>query len=394
MTAYATPDLESFQKLLANAFVVLQSDRYQVALRHNRTPTVDRGGRPRRGWGHASDRPVCSKRRQRYWNRHRPAEASAEILCVENAQADSRIEGAVCRQFGAESLLILPIYRDRAVVGVLEVLFDHAHVFQHREVRSYRLMAGLVGDVMSHAVRREHKKVLAADPSTMQQMGQIRPQVQKSLNDSGSLPALTTNRAICKACGSPFAEAGKQPALRQSAWPASKRAKGVSFYKSRWKTAVAVAAVLVIARWIAYKENRPSTSPLGTSALRAPNAIEQPTPWMAEKRVSASSTSNPRTGVGTKEDGNRAARTMPHWVRVGNNELDYVAQDVTVRYFTAQRALQPVRNKDNQVRYISEDVTVRYFRQSMRLRRPIALETPRNRWTASCIRVARFRRGL
>ena len=49
-------------------------------------------------------------------------EARGEILRVENAKADARIEGAICRQFEAQSLLILPIYNECAVRGVLEVL--------------------------------------------------------------------------------------------------------------------------------------------------------------------------------------------------------------------------------------------------------------------------------
>src|SRR5947209_8575154 len=36
------------------------------------------------------------------------SELRPEILRVENAQTDTRIEGAICRQFGAEALLILP----------------------------------------------------------------------------------------------------------------------------------------------------------------------------------------------------------------------------------------------------------------------------------------------
>src|SRR5947209_3436722 len=61
--------------------------------------------------------------------------ASGEILRVEDAQTDTRIEAAICRQFGAKSLLILPIYYAHALAGVLEVLFREAHVYQDREVR-------------------------------------------------------------------------------------------------------------------------------------------------------------------------------------------------------------------------------------------------------------------
>ena len=69
------------------------------------------------------------------------AERRREILRVEDAQRDTRIEAAICRQFGAQSLLILPIYDLRGLAGVLEVLFSEAHVFQHGEVRTYQLIA-------------------------------------------------------------------------------------------------------------------------------------------------------------------------------------------------------------------------------------------------------------
>jgi GAF domain-containing protein len=394
MSAHATPDSESFQKVLANAFAVQESgmDRESlsviVALQRSIATgelDVDEAmhliGEHARNVAHATGIAIGLLKGDQlvyragsgsaapYVGQHVMATlcvsarnvASGEILRVENAETDARIEATICRQFGAKSLLILPIYHEHVLAGVLEVLFDDAHAFQHREVRSYRLMAGLVGEAMSHAVRPEQKKVLAADLSTMlQRIGQIKPQVQKPLTDDASAPAATTNRAICEACGAPFEEARKLRALRRSVWPASKRAKRVPFYKGRGKTAVAVAAVLVIGSWIAYREHRP-TSPLGTSALQGSNAIKQPTPSVPAKRVSASSTSNPQTGVGLKEAGRKAARTMPQWVRVGNNELDYVAHDVTVHYFTPKPVAQRALDSNNQVRYVSEDVTVRYF---------------------------------
>jgi hypothetical protein len=84
-------------------------------------------------------------------------------------------------------------------------------------------------------------------------------------------------------------------------------------------------------------------------------------PFVPAKRVLANSTSKPQTALGLKKEEKKAVRTMKHWVRVGNNELDYVTQDVTVRYFTPKHAPQRVLDRNNRVRYISEDVTVRYF---------------------------------
>ena len=255
--------------------------------------------------------------------------ASSEILRVENAQTDARIEAAICRQLGAQSLLILPIYHDRAVAGVLEVLFIEAHAFQPREVRSYRLMAGLVEEAMSDAARPEQEKALVVDQPTMRQsIGQIRPQIEKSLNDGGSVPGAATNRAICRDRGNSSAEAGKLPELRKSAW--------------------------------AYRDHRPAST-VGVLALQRSNAIEQQMPFVPAKRFLANSTSKPQTALGLKKEEKKAVRTMKHWVRVGNNELDYVTQDVTVRYFTPKRAPQRVLDRNNRVRHISEDVTVRYF---------------------------------
>ena len=49
--------------------------------------------------------------------------ASGEILRVENTQTDARIEAAICRQFGAKALLIVPICQGRALAGAVEILF-------------------------------------------------------------------------------------------------------------------------------------------------------------------------------------------------------------------------------------------------------------------------------
>src|SRR5438094_7546912 len=88
---------------------------------------------------------------------------SGEILRVENTQTDARIEAAICRQFGAKALLIVPICRGRTVLGAIEILFYDAHAFQHREVRTYQLMAGLVAEAMSHAAQLELEKALVAE---------------------------------------------------------------------------------------------------------------------------------------------------------------------------------------------------------------------------------------
>jgi len=84
------------------------------------------------------------------------AKTNCEILRVENAQTDTRIEADICRQFGANALLILPIYHDRALAGVLDVRFSEGHAFGDPEVRTYRLMAEQIEVALNHAAQLEH----------------------------------------------------------------------------------------------------------------------------------------------------------------------------------------------------------------------------------------------
>jgi len=378
MSTHSTLDPESLQSLLASAFAVQESgmDTQSLSALVELQQSIATGECDLDGAVHLiserardvanatgiaigllkGDQLVCragSGSAVAYLGRHVMAtlsvsaqnEASGEILRVENTQTDVRIEAAICRQFGAKALLILPIYHDRAVAGVLEVLFNEAHAFQDREVRTYRLMAGLVGEAMSHVAQLEQKKALAAKLSTIRYgIEQITPQIQKFLNDSGSALGAATNRAS-QACKAVVAEAAELPAQPTgAATMITQRAKRVPLYRCRWKTAVAV--VLVIASWIVWRDRRPA-SPFGPSALQRSNAIEQQVPFVPAKLVSANSTSTPQIGR--------------RRVRVGSYQVKYIGEDVTVRYFTPKPAPQRVRVTNNQVHYIGEDVTVRYF---------------------------------
>jgi GAF domain-containing protein len=285
--------------------------------------------------------------------------ASGEILRVENAQTDKRIEASICREFGARSLLILPIYHDGKMAGVLDVLFDEPHVFQHRELVTYRLMAALIGEAMNYAERPEQKKALAADLSTMRQSIRLTgPQGEEALNHGAFVaPSATTNRAIGQAWGTLIARAGKLLAVKPSAW-ASTRIKR-AWYESRWETAGLMAGVLVIACGIGFRDRRPASPSI--SWPQGSNALEQQPSFVPAKRVFASSASKRQTALGLEPAHGSTSRTMPQWLRDKNIRVRYISDDVTVRYFTPKSPLERVRDTNSHLRYISDDVTVRYF---------------------------------
>jgi hypothetical protein len=252
-------------------------------------------------------------------------EARDEILRVENAQGDTRIEAAVCRVFGANALLIVPIYHERAVAGVLEVFFSEAHTFQDREVSTYRVMARLVEEAMFREARLDQKK----SPATQ---------------------LTTVPHAI-----EPTAEAGSREPVN-AATTITKPVKRVAQDKLRWNVAAAgVVALLVVVSWIAYDHR--AASPVDGSAPQRSNATEQHVP--ARPSPASSRISKPQTAAGGMEK-RKVADSAFKRVRVGQNEVDYIAEDVTIRRFTTKPASPQRRAGERQVDF-GEDVTVRYF---------------------------------
>ena len=276
------------------------------------------------------------------------SKANCEILRVENAETDARIEAAVCRQFGAKSLLILLICHDEAVAGVLEIFFSEAHVFQDREVRTYRLMAGLVGEAMSHAARLEENKTVAvALPAPAPALEARQPAVNPP-HGVGLPPDWD----------SLFAQP-RVPTLVVMRW-----ARHVLQYSGRRNVRLAAAAaILVLTSWIAYSHRRPASSlgsSLGSSARST--VTEQQAPLPSANVVPAKGTFTLQTAP-VRGDGAKVAGTAARRVRVGENEVDYIKDDVTVRYFTPKRSPHRAPVDKNEVAYIGDDVTVRYFKR-------------------------------
>ena len=141
------------------------------------------------------------------------------------------------------------------------------------------------------------------------------------------------------------------------------RAVEVASHKVRWNVALAaVATVFGLTFWIAYSDRGPA-SPLRSSV--PPRSTEQrqqvqfesvkPTPVEAVSGTSKDQAAPSRV----KEE--RPASTRVRRVRAGQNEVDYIGDDVTVRHFTYRPAAQRKRAVENRVAYIGDDVTVRYF---------------------------------
>jgi len=257
-----------------------------------------------------------------------------EILRVEDAETDTRIEASICRQFGGRALLILPIYHDRSVAGIIEILFSDPHTFEDREVSTYRVMAAQIEMAMNHAARLDREKV------------ERKQAEQKSLAPAAShaMRLITSER-----------DQKRPPAPVAVTFARAKKVNGL-----RWRNLAAAAVVIImlgVTSWVAYRGHR-AASPSESSAPPGLSTVDQPVPFQEVSPTQASKTSAVQFAPALKQA--ERART-PRRVRVGENEVDYINDDVTVRLFTHKPAAQRRPLNHGQVAHIGDDVTVRYF---------------------------------
>ena len=425
MTAHSSLDPESFQKLLSNAFEVQESGMDSESLativdiqRSITNGELDADGAMEfvaisaRNVANAAGVAIGLLKEDQLLYRAGSGSAAAyvglrvmatlcvsahdskngEILRVENAQADERIEAAICRQFGAQALLILPIYRGRIVAGVLEVLFNEAHVFQNPEVRSYRLMVALVEEAMSRAIRPVPVSVpsqtsrvpahsspmqttvarTAAIPTALpsqqpaavtassQKPTLVQPSVQEVDRSQISFHRGGAFHLHCPACGNEVSEDSNLAKVLLWTQATVKRVQQAPLYALRWESAVA--AVLTIACWIAYRDLRNQTTwnaPIRSEA----STLDQQVNVTPVKQVLVDGSFGPQNTLRLADTSKHSgSRSKLRFAGNGNEQVRYFSDDVTVRYFNPKPAKkQAAATNSTQVRHISDDVTVRYF---------------------------------
>jgi hypothetical protein len=291
-----------------------------------------------------------------------PNRTRAEILRVENAGSDARIEAAICRQFGATSLLILPIYHEGTVAGVMQVLFGEAHAFQEDEVRIYRLLAGLVGEAMSQVTQLEQKRVLPSSPLALESVADLMPApIREPLLQSG--PPEANERRVPETYATPVAETSAIP-TEQSPQIAflSEQRRYLPLHGGLLRSGLVVVGVLVTVSWILYRE-RPSTmfSAVPATPARSSSVEAQPTSTPTAP-LAVSVVSNKREPKDVALDAATLPSTRFQKRAEWESQIRHFGDDVTVRYFTPKSASVPTAQRESEVRRISEDVTVRYFR--------------------------------
>jgi len=246
-----------------------------------------------------------------------------EILRVEDADSDTRIQSAICRQFGAKSLLILPIYCEDSLSGVLQVFFSIAHKFSDAEVRSYWVLTGLLGDAMSSSARQYHRAAFAT---------------RSFANEPKAVHV---------------ADTGETSTIKQSEEPhvASTRTTGVWMLTRVWDVGIAAVVLIAVVALVLDKDRTPTMSSPGALASKDSSAVEHRVPVAAAQVQQQPSDSVERS---------RTRHSVSAVSHLGT-AVKRFGDDVTVMYFTPESVVMRTTGGRTEIRRISDDVTVRHF---------------------------------
>lgn len=68
---------------------------------------------------------------------------TGEVLVCGDAESDAHVDRATCRRLGVRSILVAPLRYFKRTLGLFEVLSSHAHAFDHQDVATMQLLAGM-----------------------------------------------------------------------------------------------------------------------------------------------------------------------------------------------------------------------------------------------------------
>jgi putative methionine-R-sulfoxide reductase with GAF domain len=74
-----------------------------------------------------------------------------QVLRCDDAETDSRVNRESCRALGIKSVMVVPLIREQAVIGVFELLADRPNAFEGRDITALEHLSEMVRTGLEHA---------------------------------------------------------------------------------------------------------------------------------------------------------------------------------------------------------------------------------------------------
>jgi len=85
---------------------------------------------------------------------------SGEVLLSPDTASDARVEADACMKTGAAAMIVVPLRRLEAVVGVLKVVYGERHAFEDHEIDVLQMLAGLLGAALGQQLEIDRRRKL------------------------------------------------------------------------------------------------------------------------------------------------------------------------------------------------------------------------------------------
>lgn len=132
---------------------------------------------------------------------------TGEVRHCHDAQTDTRVNAAICRELGVQSFLVVPVLRDLKPAGIIEVFHSEPFVFSHTDTDALSALVPFVLRAMDSALSRA-----AAPPAPAPVAAPVNP------------AAAAPQAVIAAVTGVPPAPSASAPALAPRGTPPVSRA--------------------------------------------------------------------------------------------------------------------------------------------------------------------------
>jgi hypothetical protein len=96
---------------------------------------------------------------------------TGQILRCDDAETDPRVNRESCRALGIASVVVMPLLREKEVIGVFELFSDKAHAFEERDLAALERMAEMIHTALEHteaAKRAQAGTILAQEEEAVE----------------------------------------------------------------------------------------------------------------------------------------------------------------------------------------------------------------------------------
>jgi GAF domain-containing protein/PilZ domain-containing protein len=74
---------------------------------------------------------------------------TGEMLHCKNVETDKRVDLETCRRLGIESILVMPLYRQKAIIGLFEVFAAQPNAFTEHDIKALQRFAAMMESAMT-----------------------------------------------------------------------------------------------------------------------------------------------------------------------------------------------------------------------------------------------------